>query len=144
MVISRVRHGERTVGGGRHVRRGAAVVEMAVVAPLLLLILFGIIEFGWVFMIEQTITNATREATRVGILQGSTHADIQNRFAQAMAPTGVTVTSDMLTIIDPTTANPALTVRASMPYSKVSLLGNLLGLNMSKMIGSSCSMRAES
>src|SRR5512137_1911949 len=83
----------------RHKRRGAAVVEMAVVTPLLLLILFGIMEFGWVFMMEQTITNATREAARVGILQGATHTDIQNRFAQAMAPTGLAVTSDMLTIV---------------------------------------------
>ena len=33
-------------------RRGAAVVEMAVVTPLLLTLLFGVIEFGWVFMVK--------------------------------------------------------------------------------------------
>jgi Flp pilus assembly protein TadG len=143
MKTSIIRRRAGRVQDLRHKRRGAAVVEMAVVTPLLLLILFGIMEFGWVFMMEQTITNATREAARVGILQGATHTDIQNRFTQAMAPTGIAVTGDMLTIVDPTTADPTLTVRVSMPYSKVSILGNFLGLNQSRMIGSSCSMRAE-
>jgi len=124
-------------------RRGTAVVEMAVVTPLLLLLIFGIMEFGWVFMMEQTITNATREAARVAILQGSTDTDVRTRFTQAMAPTGITVDNNMLTISRTTGDNPVVTVKASMPYSKVSLVGSLLGLNLNKPIGSVCSMRAE-
>lgn len=132
----------RRVRRGR-LRRGAAVVEMAVVTPLLLMLMFGIIEFGWVFMVQETITNAAREAARVAVLQGSTEADIQNRFSQAIAPTGLTVSPGMLTITRATPANPIETVQVAVPYSRISLMGEWLGLNISRTIGSSCSMRKE-
>jgi Flp pilus assembly protein TadG len=143
MATSMYRFGGRRRRAGGRLRRAAAVVEMAVVTPLLLMMMFGIMEFGWVFMMEQTITNATREAARVAILQGSTDTDVRTRFAQAMAPTGITVDEGMLSITRSAGANPVVTVSASMPYSRVSLVGNLLGLNLSKMVGASCSMRSE-
>jgi len=124
-------------------RRGAAVVEMAVVTPLLLMITFGIIEFGWVFMVQETLTNAAREAARVAVLQDSTDTDIQTRFAQAIEPTGLTVTTGMLTITHSTATNPVETVSVKVPYSRISLLGQYLGLNIHKNIGATCSMRKE-
>lgn len=133
--------GRRSAGRGK-LRRGAAVVEMAVVTPLLLMMLFGIIEFGWVFMVHENLTNAVREACRVAVLQGSTDADIQARFAEAIAPTGLTISPGMLVITHATAANPVETVRVSVPYSQVSLLGSYLGLTKTA-IGSSCSMRKE-
>jgi hypothetical protein len=48
-------------------QRGAAVVEFAVVLPLLLVILFGIVEFGLLFYNKQVLTNASREGARAGI-----------------------------------------------------------------------------
>lgn len=48
--------------------KGAAVVEFAVVLPLLLLIVFGIIEFGFLIYNKAMITNASREAARTGIV----------------------------------------------------------------------------
>jgi len=47
---------------------GASVVEFALVLPLLILILFGIIEFALLLYNQQVITNATREGTRLGII----------------------------------------------------------------------------
>ncbi|UCD29173.1 MAG: pilus assembly protein [Planctomycetota bacterium] len=123
-------------------RRGAAVVEMAVVTPLLLTIMFGIIEFGWVLTVKENINNATREACRVGILPGGTQQAIYDRFVEAVSPIGITVTPGMLTVIEATTANPVVTVRSSVPYSEVSLLGSFLGINPGT-IGSSCVMRKE-
>ena len=125
-----------------YTRRGAAVVEMAVVTPLLLTILFGIIEFGWVLTVKETLTNATREACRVGILPGGTPQAIYDRFEAAVSPIGITVTQDMLTITEATSANPVVTVRSSVPYSEVSLLGSFLGINPGT-IGASCVMRKE-
>lgn len=46
--------------------RGAALVEFALVLPLLLMLVFGIIEFGLVFNHRLTIGNATQSAARVG------------------------------------------------------------------------------
>jgi Flp pilus assembly protein TadG len=47
--------------------RGAALVEFAVVLPLLLLLLVGIVEFGLLFYNKQVLTNASREGARAGI-----------------------------------------------------------------------------
>ena len=41
--------------------RGVAAVEFALVAPLFLLFLFGMIEFGRMVMVQQVLTNASRE-----------------------------------------------------------------------------------
>ncbi|MEG9249038.1 TadE/TadG family type IV pilus assembly protein [Arthrobacter sp. Soc17.1.1.1] len=45
--------------------RGAAAVEMALVLPILILLLLGIMEFGRAFNAQVTLTNAAREGVRV-------------------------------------------------------------------------------
>ena len=52
--------------------RGASAVEFAIVLPVLLLILFGTIEFGILLFNKQVITNASREGARFGIVSGPT------------------------------------------------------------------------
>jgi Flp pilus assembly protein TadG len=47
--------------------RGAAVVEFAVIAVVLLTILFGILEFAIIFMQGHLVENAAREGVRVGV-----------------------------------------------------------------------------
>lgn len=55
---------------GRRDERGAAAVEFAIVLPVLLLLVFGIIEFGLLFNRFITITHAAREGVRVTALTG--------------------------------------------------------------------------
>ena len=52
-------------------QEGTAVVEFAIVLPLLVMIVFGIIEFGLLFYDKQVITNASREGARLGIVATS-------------------------------------------------------------------------
>jgi Flp pilus assembly protein TadG len=49
-------------------QKGAAAVEFAIVLPLLLMLLFGIIEFSVILYDKAMITNASREGTRAGIV----------------------------------------------------------------------------
>jgi len=49
-------------------QRGAATVEFAVLAPVLLLAVFGLIEFGRMIMVKQAVTNAAREGCREAAL----------------------------------------------------------------------------
>ena len=40
-------------------RRGAAVVEMAMVLPIFMMVVFGIVEFGRAMMVGQMVTRAS-------------------------------------------------------------------------------------
>lgn len=52
-------------GGRAREERGAAIVEMAFVAPLLLALIFGVIEFGWGFGQRLDVRHGAREAARL-------------------------------------------------------------------------------
>lgn len=76
-----------------HARRdeiGAEVVEFALVLPLVLLLLVGIVDFGLLFQQYQTITNAAREGARLAVLPGYGAADIEARVAHYTAASGIT------------------------------------------------------
>ena len=47
---------------------GASIVEFAIVVPVLLLLIFGIMNFGWVFHGYITLTGAAREGARLAIV----------------------------------------------------------------------------
>ena len=49
-------------------RRGASAVEFAVVAPIFFLFVFGLVEFGRMVMVRQSVTNAAREGCREATL----------------------------------------------------------------------------
>jgi TadE-like protein len=67
---------EAAVGGRRHAGdRGATLVEFALIAPLLILLLFGIIDFGWAFSQNVDIKNAAREGGRLAAVNAGTGGD---------------------------------------------------------------------
>lgn len=51
--------------------RGAAMVEFALILPLLLLLVFGIIEFGRAYNVKVQLTGSVREGARALALGGS-------------------------------------------------------------------------
>lgn len=50
--------------------RGAALLEFALIAPLLIVLLFGIIDFSRYFFTASSLNSATREAARYGSIVG--------------------------------------------------------------------------
>ena len=66
---------------------GAALVEFAVVATLLFMLLFGIIEFGRAYSMQVQLTNAVREGARAAAL-GKTSAQVQSTVSGSVS--GVT------------------------------------------------------
>jgi Flp pilus assembly protein TadG len=74
-------------------QRGTSIVEFAFVAPLFFLLLFGIIEFSVILFDKATITNASREAARAGIVFRDGDRTIANATANEN-PAIIQVASD--------------------------------------------------
>lgn len=60
---------------------GAQLVEFALVLPLLLLVVLGIAEFGFIFQRYEVVTNSAREGARLAVLPGYGTTDVQTRVA---------------------------------------------------------------
>ncbi|MBK7420398.1 MAG: TadE family protein [Nitrospira sp.] len=74
-------------------QRGVAAVEFALLLPVLIMVLFGIIEFGIALSRQQVLDTASREGARLGIRQvvpRPTAADIQAQARRVFTQAGVT------------------------------------------------------
>lgn len=69
--------------------RGAAAVEFALVLPLLVVLVFGVAEFGRAYYVQATLSGAAREGARVMALKNDAGA-ARSAAANASAPLGVT------------------------------------------------------
>ncbi|MEV0267325.1 TadE/TadG family type IV pilus assembly protein [Hamadaea sp. NPDC050747] len=69
----------------RHSDRGAAAVETALLVPVLLLILFGVIDFGRLLNAQITLTEAAREAARSQTLNPTDNRATNASTAQSRA-----------------------------------------------------------
>jgi Flp pilus assembly protein TadG len=101
---------------------------MALVAPVLVALLLGMIEAARVGMAYQLLTTAAREGCRVAVINGSAQADVQNRVNAVLAGSAITPATFTISCTGNTTWDNAplgtpITVSLSVPYSQVSWLG---------------------
>jgi Flp pilus assembly protein TadG len=99
---------------------GASAVEFALVVPLLLMLLLGIVEFGRVFNAQLQITAAARESVRVMAI--SKQADTAISAAKQAAPhlNPMLATSNITIAANSCTAVPNATVTISYSVSMLS------------------------
>src|SRR4051812_15199302 len=109
---------------GKQSRKGATLVEFAIVVPVFLLFVFGIIEYGRMIMGQQVITNAAREGARMGVLDNSTSADVSTAANRYLSPAGISSATISATPNPPSSAAYAslVTVTVSVPFNSVSWL----------------------
>ena len=67
----------------RHDQRGSALVEFAIASVILLVLLFGIIEYGYVLSFKQGLTQAAAEGARAGAV-GTDSAGIATAVNKAV------------------------------------------------------------
>ena len=80
-------------------QRGAAAVEFALLVPFLLMMLFGVIDFGYMLNRDTTINNAAREGVRTASV-GGTSAEVVatvNSYLPALTGNSLTITVSCLT-----------------------------------------------
>lgn len=118
------------------------MVEMAVVLPIFVTLVFGIVEFGQAFMVLQLVNNAAREGARIAIVNGSSNAEVTQAVLDTLEESTKVDTSDVTIAITvtPEPGNPdpgnqvgsankrdLCTISVSVPFSEVSLVtGNFL------------------
>ena len=76
--------------------RGSQLVEFALIFPLLLLVVMGVVDFGFLFQRYEVLTNAAREGARVAALPGYGSDDVTARVNQYWTGTGITATTTYL------------------------------------------------
>lgn len=99
----------------RKYRGGVAAVEFAVVAPLFFLLVFGMIEYGRLVMVQQLLTNASREGARTGVVLSAADLTLDK-----IRPS----VTDFLTDAGISTTNATVTAAAVNPDGSEKLLGS--------------------
>jgi Flp pilus assembly protein TadG len=82
----------RCATGSSRRDHGAVAVEFALVLPLLLILVFGIIDFGRLFNAQVNLTQAAREGARLAALGNPTSVVISRTTAAAPSLSGLSVT----------------------------------------------------
>lgn len=113
---------------GRRRERGAAVVEFALVLPLLLMLVIGAIDWGWYFYLREVVTNAAREGARAGSVSavGGTDASDAARGAASTYLSNLSLTGGTVNVTTPDVtvgATVTHTVRVVVTYTAGSLTG---------------------
>lgn len=112
--------------------RGAAAVEFALVVPVLLLLVFGVAEFGRAYNIQTTLSGAAREGARTMALQNDAGAANAATVAAArpleLSSSQISVSPGACPLSDTTSADTVrVTVTYQMPFV-TSLFGSGLRL----------------
>jgi Flp pilus assembly protein TadG len=136
---------ERPCRSYRRNRRAAAAVEFAIVAPVFFLLVLGMIEYGRMVMVQQVITNASREGARRAVLDGATTSEVTtvvNDYLASGSISGATVTVTPDPPSDAEFGDP-VTVSVSIPFSQVSWLPSPMYLGGKTLVATTV-MRRES
>ncbi len=126
-------------------RRGAAAVEFAIIAPIFFLLVFGMIEFGRMIMVQQIITNASREGARMAVLDGATTGDVDTTVVDYLQGAGIQSAN---VTVDPDPPDSAgwgepVTVTVGIPFSQVTWLPTPMFVGRDMQLSSSTTMRRE-
>lgn len=99
-------------------RRGATVVEFAIAAPTLLLVVFSAFEMSRMSMLYHLAQDAAYEACRFSMLEGGTPQEAQIRAAQVLDMVGAQNASIVINNGVPfTNTTTAITTRVTLPMS---------------------------
>lgn len=116
----------------RRNQRGQAVVEMALVLPILLMLIFGIVEFGRILNTYMIVTNLSREGAREGAV-GGTDTEIVNAVESGTNADQFDTASISIAIDPPATLSgrprgSAVKVTVSYPVDIIApIIGPIIG-----------------
>lgn len=109
-------------------RSGAVSVEMALTTPVLFILVFGIIQVGYAFMVQHAIQNAASEGCRTGILPNKSTSDVTSTIDSLLTSTRLNQLTTTTIQVNNSTATiesaksgDLVTVQVTVPLSSVTL-----------------------
>jgi Flp pilus assembly protein TadG len=129
-------------------RRGAAVVEFAIVAPVFFILVFGMIEYGRLVMVQQILTNASREGARFAVVQSTNDtAAVEQRVTDYLTSASISA-APTVAVAWPASGSSSssdpVTVTVSIPFGQVSWLPSPMFVSSTKTLQAASAMRRES
>lgn len=108
-------------------RRGLAIMEFALVGPVLVFLVMGMIETARGFMVKATLTDAARRGCRTGILPGKATSDVSVDVNKVLSDNSIKSSDATMQVLvngkvaDASTAiqNDQIAVKISIPVSKI-------------------------
>ena len=116
--------------------RGVAAVEFALAIPFVLLVLSGIIQFGFVLFLQSHVADVARETARRVAVGEFEQAEAEQFAQDSLLNWGVTYT---VAVTDP---DPDVVVQISLPMSQAALI-DLLGVFQSGTLSATVTARGE-
>jgi len=101
-------------------QEGASLVEFSLLAPLFVVLLFGLVEFGLSIYSKGVLTNASREGARFGVVYTTprkTTGEITVRVQDYLTKSGFTGTPTINVTGAGGNSGSALTVSVTYPYN---------------------------
>jgi Flp pilus assembly protein TadG len=118
-------------------RRGAAMVEAALVLPIMVTMVLGVVEFGRAQMVSQIVTNAAREGARAAIRDDGSNASV-TQIVQTFLNSSLGVDPNNVAVsvtVTPAAGNPdpanecgdanirdLVTVSVTLPFDDISFV----------------------
>lgn len=127
-------------------RKGASAVEFAVIAPFLVVMIFGMIECSRILMALHAATGAAREATRAAIVQDATDEQVRLTAVQYLETSAFNganvqvVRNEALSSVD---GMRVVSVRVTMNFDDVSILGNPLNFTINGIVGNAAMLAVD-
>ncbi|MFQ5593337.1 MAG: TadE family protein [Anaerolineae bacterium] len=107
-------------------QEGQSLIELALLLPVLVLIMAGMLDLGRAFQAYTVVVNAAREGARYGAYNPTDSYGILDRVQQEANESGVDL-SQSTVIIEMTNVSPGVPIKVTVIYQFQPVMGLILG-----------------
>lgn len=132
-------------------RRGGSLLEMMLLLPLLVMLSFGVVDYGYYFYLRNTFQGAAMDGARAAIPASATNTSVTSAVANVMTAAGVSSSNYTVTLtpsnVSGVAAGTSITVQISASWGTVGThaLGSAFGgISDSKTVTATAVMVKES